>query len=208
MKYLDIDSWNRKELFHHFRTLKDPTFGLVADVEVTRVFKDSKEKGDSFFVRYLHACMTAINNVEALKYRVEGDKIAVYETIHASATIAREDHTFGFSFVEFNENFVVFNNNFQKEKKRIQETRDLFPPKYSLGCIHCSAIPWVSFSGHKEPFSGNKDDSVPQLAFGKIKEENDKLMMPVAINVNHALVDGYHVGLFFEEFQNQLDKIN
>lgn len=208
MKYLDINSWNRKELFHHFRTLDDPTFALVANVDVTNTFKDAKEKKESFFVRYLHACLKAINSVENLKYRIEGDQIAIYETIQASATIAREDHTFGFSYVEFEENFDAFNKNFQEEKKRIQETRDLFPPKYSLGCIHCSAIPWVHFSGHKEPFSGNKDDSVPQLAFGKIKEENGKLMMPVAINVNHALVDGYHVGLFFEEFQNQLDKIN
>lgn len=208
MKYLDIESWNRKELFHHFRTLKDPTFGLVADVNVTHTFKDAKVKGESFFVRYLHACIKAINSVENLKYRIEGNQIAIYETIHASPTIAREDHTFGFSFVEFNESFEVFNKNFQQEKTRIQESRDLFPPKYSLGCIHCSAIPWVSFSGHKEPISGNKDDSVPQLAFGKIKEENEELFMPVAINVNHALVDGYHVGLFFEEFQNQLDKMN
>ncbi|WP_299108593.1 chloramphenicol acetyltransferase [uncultured Tenacibaculum sp.] len=208
MKYLDIDSWNRKELFHHFRTLDDSTFALVANVDVTNTFKDAKEKKESFFVRYLHACLIAINSVENLKYRIEGDQIAIYETIQASATIAREDHTFGFSFIEFNESFADFNNNFQKEKKRIQETRDLFPPKYSLGCIHCSAIPWVHFSGHKEPFSGNKDDSVPQLAFGKIEEKKGRLMMPVAINVNHALVDGYHVGLFFEEFQNQLDKIN
>lgn len=208
MKYLDIDSWNRKELFHHFRTLDDSTFALVANVDVTNTFKDAKEKKESFFVRYLHACLIALNSVENLKYRIEGDQIAIYETIQASATIAREDHTFGFSFIEFNESFADFNNNFQKEKKRIQETRDLFPPKYSLGCIHCSAIPWVHFSGHKEPFSGNKDDSVPQLAFGKIEEKKGRLMMPVAINVNHALVDGYHVGLFFEEFQNQLDKIN
>lgn len=208
MKYLDIESWNRKELFQHFRTLKDPTFGLVAMVDVTNTLKDSKAKGDSFFVRYLHACMKALNSIENLKYRIEGDKVAIYETIHASATIAREDHTFGFSFVEFDDNFTAFNSNFQKEKKRIQESKNLFPPKYSLGCIHCSAIPWVNFSGHKEPFSGNKDDSVPQLAFGKIKEKDGQQIMPVAINVNHALVDGYHVGLFFKEFQNQLDKIN
>ena len=32
--------------------------------------------------------------------------------------------------------------------------------------------------------------------------------MPVAINVNHALVDGYHIGQFFENFQNELDKMN
>ncbi|WP_428740593.1 CatA-like O-acetyltransferase [Tenacibaculum sp.] len=208
MKYLDIENWNRKQLFEHFRTLADPTFGLVADVDVTNIYESVNEKKHSFFVRYLHACMKAINAVENLKYRIEGNQIAIYETINASATIARPDNTFGFSYIVYSENFEEFNFNFQKEKERILNSKELFPLEYSLGCIHCSAIPWVSFSGHKEPFSGNKNDSVPQLAFGKIKHENNKMLMPVAINVNHALVDGYHVGQFFEKFQQELDKID
>ena len=208
MKYLDIEHWNRKELFKHFRTLADPTFGLVADVTVSKAYLSAKEKNQSFFVRYLHACMKAINTVENLKYRLEEDKIAIYETINASATIARPDNTFGFSYIDYSENFEEFNFNFQKEKERILNSNKLFPPKYSIGCVHCSAIPWVCFTGHKEPFSGNKNDSVPQLAFGKIKQQNEEMLLPVAINVNHALVDGYHVGQFFEKFQEELDKID
>ncbi|TDQ27720.1 CatA-like O-acetyltransferase [Tenacibaculum caenipelagi] len=208
MKYLDIESWNRKQLFEHFRTLADPTFGLVANVEVSKTYQSAKEEKHSFFVRYLHACMKAINAVENLKYRLEDNKVVVYEVINASATIARPDNTFGFSYIAYSESFEEFNFNFLKEKERILSSNDLFPQVYSLGCIHCSAIPWINFSGHKEPFSGNKNDSVPQLSFGKISHENNKMLMPVAMNVNHALVDGYHVGQFFEKYQQELDKID
>ena len=206
MKYLDINSWNRKQHFEHFRTLQDPTFGLVVEVDVTKAYKRSKELKTSFFVYYLHACMKAINMVENLKYRLEDDKVVIYEVINASATIARLDNTFGFSYIEFSEDYNQFHHNFQQEKERIVNSTDLFPPKYSLGCIHCSAIPWISFIGHKEPFSGNKNDSVPQLSFGKVQEKDGKMLMSVAINVNHALVDGYHLGQFFEKFQLELDK--
>jgi len=208
MKYLDIENWNRKQLFKHFRTMADPTFGLVADVEVSKTYQSAKKKGESFFVRYLHACMKAINSVENLKYRIEDDKIVIYDVINASTTVARADTTFAFSYFDYSEDFKTFNQNYIEEKERIQNTTDLLPPRYSLGCIHSSAIPWVSFTGHKEPFSGNKDNSVPQLAFGKIKEEKGRKLLPVAINVNHALVDGYHVGQFFEKFQKELDKID
>lgn len=208
MRYLDIENWNRKQHFEHFRTLADPTFGIVADVEVSQTYKSAKENQQSFFVKYLYACMKAINSIESFKYRIEGDKIAIYDVINTSATIARADNTFGFSYVKFSDDFSVFSYNFQKEKERILSSKDLFPPVYSLGCIHCSAIPWVNFSSHKEPFSGHKDGSVPQLAFGKTKEENNKMLMPVAVNVNHALVDGYDIGQFFEKFQAQLDKID
>ncbi len=207
-KYLNIDDWNRRELFNHFRTLKDPTFSVVANVDVTTVFEDAKKTKKSFFVSYLHACMKAINTVENFKYRIEDDKIAVYKKIDASATILRADKTFGFSYVDFSNDFELFNENFNKEKNRILNSTNLFPPKYSLGCIHCSALPWVHFTGHKEPVSGNKNDSVPQFSFGKIKQEKNKIVMPVAVNVNHSLVDGYHIGQFFEIFQKELDKIN
>lgn len=208
MKYLDIESWNRKELFKHFRALEDPTFGLVADVDVSKVYQSAKDKNQSFFIRYFHACMKAINAVENFKYRIEGDKVTVYDVINASTTVARVDTTFGFSYFDYSEDFEIFNQNYTEEKERIQNSTNLLPPRYSLGCIHSSAIPWVSFTGHKEPFSGNKNDSVPQLAFGKIKQQKEKILMPVAINVNHALVDGYHVGQFFEKFQQELDKID
>ena len=39
----------------------------------------------------------------------------------------------------------------------------------------------------------------------KIFEIDNKLIMNVAINVNHALVDGYHVSLFSEKFQEYLN---
>ena len=208
MKYLDIENWNRKQHFNHFRTLADPTFGIVADIDVSKCYESAKERKQSFFVRYLHACMKAINAVENFKYRIEEDKVAIYDVINASATIARPDHTFGFSYIDFSIDFEEFNLNFQKEKERITKSVNLFPSKYSIGCIHCSALPWVSFTSHKEPSSGNKNDSVPQVAFGKIKLDNNKKMMPVAVNVNHALVDGYHVGQFFDKFQAELDKID
>ncbi|TYP96086.1 chloramphenicol O-acetyltransferase type A [Tenacibaculum adriaticum] len=206
--YLDIENWNRKELFNHFRTLADQNFGIVVSVDVTKTHELSKISNTSFFIRYLHACIKAINSVENLKYRIEDDKVAIYDVVHASATIARKDTTFGFSFIEFSEDFDVFNANFQSEKERILSSTNLFPPKYSLGCIHCSAIPWLNFTGHKEPFSGNSDDSVPQLAFGKVVEEHGKKTMSVAITVNHSLVDGYHVGQFFDKFQYELNKFN
>lgn len=208
MKYLDIESWNRKQHFEHFRTLADPTFSLVVNVDVTNAFRYSKNSHYSFFILYLHACMKAINAVENFKYRIEGDKIAIYNTINASATIARKDNTFGFSYIKFSEDINEFYASFLQEKERIENSTALFPNEYSLGCIHCSALPWLNFTGHKEPFSGDKDSSVPQLAFGKIKEEENKILMPIAVNVNHALVDGYHIGLFFNKFQEELDNFN
>ena len=71
--------------------------------------------------------------------------------------------------------------------------------------MHCSSLPWVNFSGHKEPFKGDKD-SIPKLAFSKMDNLGTKKEMKIAVSVNHALVDGYHVGLFNDRLQFHLNK--
>ena len=72
--------------------------------------------------------------------------------------------------------------------------------------MYCSALPWVNFTGHKEP-KNSESDSITRLAFGKFIKKENTLKMPVSITVNHALIDGYHVSLFFEAFQKSLDSI-
>lgn len=206
--YLNIENWNRKEHYEHFKSLKDPFFGLTAKVDVTKAYQWSKSTKKSFFVVYLHACMKAINSVENLRYRIEEDKIAVYDKINVSATILRPNKTFGFSYIEFENEFEEFHKNFILEKQRIFNTANLFPPKYSDACIYCSAIPWVNFTANKEPISGIENESIPKLSFGKAEKVHDKFLMSVSIQVNHSLVDGYHLGEFYEIFQSELNKIN
>lgn len=205
MKEIDINTWNRKQHFEHFSKLKDPYFAVTIPVDVTKAYQFSKDENISFFGVYLHDCMKAINSVENFRYRIVDSKVVDYDVIHASATIMRVNKTFGFSFIDFNENLEVFLKNLKDEKLRIENSNALFPPKNGLDCIHCSAMPWMHFTGHKEPVSG-ENESVPKLAFSKVLEHNGEMKMNVSINVNHALVDGYHLALFAEAFQNNLNK--
>ncbi len=206
MKKLNIDTWNRKQHFEFFNTFKDPFFAVAAPMDVTKAHDFAKATGNSFFAVYLHDCMKAINAVEAFRYRIENvHEVVIHDKIHASATIIRPDKTFGFSFIDYDADFEIFKQNVEAEKERIFNSTDLFPPKNSEDCVFCSALPWVGFTGHKEPFHG-KQESVPRFAFSKMEEKNDKKIMTVSVSVNHALMDGYHVGQFTEKFQENLLK--
>ncbi|GAB1855522.1 chloramphenicol acetyltransferase [Flavobacteriaceae bacterium MHTCC 0001] len=204
VKEIDINSWDRKQHYEHFIKFKDPYFGVVVPFDVTTAYHASKTYHYSFFGRYLHDCMKAVNTVEPFKYRIKDEKVIIHDVIHASATIMRTNKTFGCSFINFNEDLKVFLHHLEIEKQRIQNSNDLFPPQNGSNCIHCSALPWVAFTGHKEPVSG-MFESVPKLGFSKLYKEDGKLMMNVSIDVNHALMDGYHVGLFSEKFQDFLN---
>ena len=205
MKLIDLNTWNRKQHFEHFSALEDPSFAVTIPFDVTMAYKFSKENKVSFFGKYLHDCMRAINLVDNFKYRIVDTDVFELDVIHASPTLMREDKTFGFSFIDYNEDLSVFLNNLEAEKLRINNSTDLFPEKEGINCIYCSAMPWFQFTGHKEPFSKH-GISIPKLAFSKAINVNDRLSMNVSINVNHALVDGYHVSLFAEKFQKFLNE--
>ena len=205
MKVINQSSWKRKQHYDHFRGLKDPYFGVVIPFNLTKAYQFSKANQVSFFGKYLHDCMKAINAVDEFKYRIVDNEVVVFDVINASATVMRSNKTFGFSYIEFSDELDIFLKNLNSEKNRIEHSEDLFPLRNDLECIYCSALPWFDFSGHKEPVSG-EFESVPKLAFSKIVTQPDgSITMNVSINVNHALVDGYHVGLFTEKFQHYLN---
>ena len=106
---IDVPSWKRKEVYAFFTAFEEPYFGITADVDVTLAYRNAKERNVSFFVWYLHKVLLTINGIPELKLRIVENEVRLYDFIHASATVSREDQTFGFSFMVFDENFDVFN---------------------------------------------------------------------------------------------------
>jgi Chloramphenicol O-acetyltransferase len=51
----------------------------------------------------------------------------------------------------------------------------------------------------------NPVDSIPRISWGKYFEEVGKIKLPLSVQAHHALVDGIHVGQFFNTFQEILD---
>ena len=201
---LNLATWNRKEHFLFFKQMEEPFFGITTTVDCTKAYAKSKEIGVSFFVYYLHKTLQAVNEIENFRYRIIDDEVFIFDKIDASATIMREDKTFGFSYIEFLNDLTHFNEITLKEIERIQTTTGLFTREYPENLIHFSALPWVNFTSLSHARSFTWADSCPKISFGKMMEENGKKTMSISVHVHHGLVDGYHVGLFIDALQNLL----
>ena len=205
MRELNIDTWERKDHFNFFKNFDDPFFSLVFNVDCTLARKYSKENNISFFLCYLYLALKAANEIKNFRYRLHENKVVIHDKINASPTINRPDSTFGFSYIFYEENFKLFLEKAEAEIKRVQNSTGLEPATNNENVIHFSTIPWISFTGltHARHFAYK--DSIPKISFGKTFTEDKKLMMPVSVTVNHALVDGYHVGQFYGHFQQLLN---
>ena len=203
---IDISTWNRKEHFEFFCTFEEPFFGITTPIDMTIAYEKAKAVQIPFFVYYLHKTIAAVNQVENFRYRIEGNEVVLYDEIDASSTIMREDKTFGFSFMKFNEDIHEFNTIVQKEIERIQTTTGILTREYTENIIHFSAVPWVNFTGLTHSRNFGVADSCPKISYGKVVEENEKKSMVISVTAHHGLVDGYHIGLFIEALQTELNK--
>lgn len=58
-------------------------------------------------------------------------------------------------------------------------------------------LPWLTFSAISLP-TPTPADSNPRITFGKFTQEGDRVLLPVNLTANHALVDGLHLAAFFD----------
>ena len=203
---LDISTWNRKEHFEFFSKFEEPFFGTTIQLNCTKAYIKSKELGVSFFTYYLHKTLVAVNKIENFRYRIHDEKVFIYDKINVSSTILRDDKTFGFSEIEYNEHLNTFIENYNTEATRVKNTSGLFTREYNENIVHFSALPWINFTSISHSRSFTFPDSCPKFSFGKMTTENDKKFMSMSVHVHHGLVDGYHLGLFFEEFERLMNE--
>ncbi|OXG05528.1 chloramphenicol O-acetyltransferase type A [Flavobacterium araucananum] len=204
---LDLENWNRKEHFEHFSKMEEPFFGATVEIDCTKAYQTAKSLKASFFIYYLHKTLVAVNTIENFRYRIDNDKIYINDRIDASATIGREDGTFGFSFIAYNPDFKIFEQNALTEIERIQTTSGLFTRTFDDdNLIHFSAIPWLNFTSLSHARSYTFPDSCPKISFGKmITSASGKKTIAMSVHVHHGLMDGLHLGQFVDYFQDLMN---
>ncbi|MBE0649762.1 MAG: chloramphenicol acetyltransferase [Bacteroidales bacterium] len=202
---INLEEWNRKDHFRFFSQFEEPFFGVTVNVDCTRAYQKAKENNRSFFLYYLYRALKAANEIENFRYRVIDKEVYLYDVIHASPTIDRPDGTFGFAYMDYTEDEVLFYEKSRKVVEEVKTSKGLVPAISGENVIHFSAVPWLDFTSLSHARSFTFPDSCPKISFGKAVEENGRKRMSVSIHVHHGLVDGYHVGLFVQRFQELLD---
>lgn len=73
----------------------------------------------------------------------------------------------------------------------------------ALALFFISSLPWFSYSALVQPVP-SPADSNPRITWGRYFVQETKTWIPVSLLCHHALVDGMHLNLFFEQLHAQL----
>jgi len=203
-KKIDQSTWKRLPQYEFFKTFEQPFFNVTANVEVTKLYHYTKEKDLPYFYTMLHTLLKTIQRIPEFKCRIYKGEVLEYKTINTGVTILKEDQTFLYGSLDYNQNLVDFIDKSQAEIE-IQKKEKGFVPHTEPNVVYVSALPWVSFTGFQHARKTNVEDSIPRFVFGKYFKEGEAVKMPLSVEVHHALVDGFQVGQLFELLQEGLD---
>jgi len=208
MKKIKLNTWNRKEHFEFFKKFDEPFFGIISEVDCSPAYQLAKENKWSFFAYYLHKSLMAVNEIEEFRYRIQDGEVIVHDEVHSGSTIGRKDGTFAFSFVKYNADFLIFQADLKKEIENVNNSTGLRLEcdDYGDNIIHYSSLPWIKYTAITHPRMYHTDESIPKITFGKASLEDERRVMPVSVYAHHALMDGYHVGRYFELFQKLMNE--
>jgi chloramphenicol O-acetyltransferase type A len=208
MRTFDMQTWPRREHFKLFNQFHQPHFGMSANMDVTAFVPLVKERGYSLTTTVVYVIARAANAVPGFRLRIREGQVVEHDVVHPSFTVLVEGDVFGFCSVEYSTDYHEFAARAVEARARLHGGRylavDLMGGELRDDLMYMSPIPWVSFTSFMHPMPFQPPDSIPRFAWGKIFEEGGALKMPLAAQGHHALMDGIHMGQFYERVQDCL----
>lgn len=204
---VDQSKWPRTAQFQWFRQFERPHYSVTTRLDVTRLMQERKPAGVSPFRACLFAIGSGLHAVPELCMRFRGDTVVRHDRVTLSMPIPRPGGGFNFGFVPFVEDFAEFD---ARATAQIEEARarDTLEPNNSAqdAVAYMSCLPWLDFTSLDNALP-HAQDCIPRVAWGKIVPEAGGWRMAMSIQVHHALVDGAHLGGYFEAVQEALNRL-
>ena len=204
---IDFENWERRATFEFFKDYKDPFFNMAANLDVTRLYHFCKDQKIPFSIACLYFSVAAANEIREFRLRMISERVVEFDKVEATQTILNEDNTFSFCYFPMKDSLEEFVSSGveSREKYRALKTFDVEVDRIDL--IYYSVIPWISFTSFKHANSGDNRQTVPRMVFGKMFQDGERRLIPFSVEAHHALMDGYHVGRYFNLFQEKLDSV-
>ena len=130
--------------------------------------------------------------------RPDGDVVVEHTTVDPAFTVAVEGGLFNFASVRLTPDVHTFAADVARVSEAKRDTTELEPFEgVRDDVLFMSCVPWLAFTSLTHPVHTDRVDSVPRIAWGRMEKVHGRVLVPVNIQVHHALVDGAHLGAFF-----------
>jgi chloramphenicol O-acetyltransferase type A len=205
MKTIRFEDPHRRKHFDFFSKMDQPHFSITANVDVTELRRNRDLKLTPAIVYVLSR---AANEIAELRRRIRGAEVVEHDVVHPSFAVRTDvSDVFSFCEVPYRPSMSEFIADAMVRMEERRTTPSLEDEPGRDDYLFMSAIPWIAFTAITHAMHYHPTDSVPRIAWGKVFAANERALMPLSIQAHHALVDGIHLGRFFERTQELFDSL-
>lgn len=202
MKEITFDNEHRRKHFEFFNSMNHPHFNICANVDITNLIEQQKSEHLPFTPTIVYIISKIANSIPQFRQRIRGNKIVEHEAVHPSFTVWTEvADVFSFCEVKFQDDFAQFIDVALQRMTKMKTEPSFEDQADRDDYLYLSSFPWVSFTSFQHAMSLHPHDSVPRITWGKYFQENGRIKIPLSVQAHHAIVDGRHVGAYFQKFE-------
>lgn len=198
---IDLLRWERREYYEHFINNVRCTYSATVNIDITNL------KGQRLYPAMIWLLTRTVNLLPEFRTALVRGVPGVYDTMYPAYTVFnKENHNFSRMWAEYSDDYSVFlrfyedNENIYAPSVRFEARRNTPENTFDI-----SMIPWFTFTAFDINVFDEGKYLLPIFTMGRYFECDGRRMLPLAIQVHHAVCDGYHVGQFVEKLQKMID---
>lgn len=209
-KVIDKETYYRKGVFRHFSEDCKCSVSMTSRVDVTRLAEVSKKTGTKFYINFLYLLTKVLNSRDdyRMAYLWQSEEIICYDVINPTQYVFHEDtETCTPVYSNYDPDYKTFYDNALADIEKAKQTREYgLDPANHPNWFDASFISWLSYDSLNVELPDGYLYFQPIINWGKYREENGRLMMPLTVRMNHAIADGYLVAKVYKLLDEEIAK--
>ena len=206
---IDLATWNRASYFERYLGTDLPYIIITASVDVTNLLAFTREHDVSSYIAMVWAGHRAARSIVNFRYRIRDERPVMFDTIYPCFTYMQPGaDLFILVTMDFDDDLLAFD---AKAKAHIAAQGS--DPGWddavakAGATVGYSGVPWIKFTHVTRTIMKLGVDSAPKITWGKYYAEGDRTLCSLSVQTHHGLMDGIHVGKYYEEFQRNIDEL-
>ena len=202
---IDRSTWKREEYFNHYFSDVPCTYSMTVRLDITEL----REKRVSLYPTMLYLIACVVNRHEEFRTALdENGEVGVYDYLSPCYTVFhKESETFSNLWTTYSPNYKQFCANYENDIQEYGSINCMIAkPNAPENNFPVSMIPWSSFKGFNLNLQMGYDYLLPIFTMGKFQVVNGRCLLPLAVQVHHAICDGFHLSRFINELQEMIEQ--
>lgn len=207
-KIIDPETYYRKGVYRHFTEDRKCSTSMTARLDVTDLAAYSKGTNTRFYLNFLYILSKVLNSRDDYRmgYNWKTGELLCFDVIHPTQYVFHEDtETFTLVYSTYCEDYETFYTHALEDVEKVKKTREYgLDPANHPNWFDASYISWLSYDSLNIELPDGYLYFLPIINWGRYREENGRLQMPVTVRLNHAIADGFHIANVYRLLEKEI----